>query len=125
MSRPCPFCALETQTVFWSDDYAAVVPDTYPVSPGHLLVVTRRHVGSFFETGETERTSLLAGLDAAKEVVEQGHSPDAYNIGLNNGPLAGQSIPHLHVHLIPRYEGDKADPRGGVRWTLPEAAKYW
>ncbi|MEF8793138.1 HIT family protein [Thiohalorhabdus sp.] len=125
MSQRCPFCELGTQRVLWSDDQAAVVPDTYPVSPGHMLVITKRHVGSFFETSEAERASIAEGLDAAKDLLERDFSPDAFNIGLNNGQAAGQSVPHLHVHLIPRYEGDKEDPRGGVRWILPESAQYW
>jgi len=67
----------------------------------------------------------MALLDAAKEGVDAEFNPNGYNIGINDGPAAGQTVPHLHVHLIPRYTGDSSDPRGGIRWVLPESAKYW
>ena len=95
------------------------------MAPGHALILPRRHVGSFFETPAAERASLLQLLDQAKAIIDAGFGPDAYNIGINNGPAAGQTVAHLHIHLIPRHAGDSADPRGGVRWVLPEKAKYW
>ena len=101
------------------------VRDAYPISLGHTLIIPRRHVGSFFEISAGERTYLLALLDKAKAVVEQEFKPDGFNIGINDGPAAGQTVPHLHIHLIPRYKGDSADPRGGVRWIIPEMADYW
>jgi diadenosine tetraphosphate (Ap4A) HIT family hydrolase len=99
--------------------------DGYPVSPGHSLIVPKRHTGSFFTLSEQERLALLALLDQAKVVAEAELRPDGYNIGINDGPAAGQTVPHLHIHLIPRFEGDQADPRGGVRWVIPEKADYW
>ena len=101
------------------------VRDAYPISLGHTLIIPRRHVGSFFEISAVERTYLLALLDNAKAVVEQEFKPDGFNIGINDGPAAGQTVPHLHIHLIPRYNGDSADPRGGVRWIIPAKADYW
>ena len=68
---------------------------------------------------------MLELLDATKLIIDGLHKPDGYNIGINNGAAAGQTVMHLHVHLIPRYEGDRADPRGGVRWIIPEKAAYW
>jgi len=102
-----------------------VVRDAYPISPGHTLIIPKRHVGSLFEISAGERTCLLALLDKAKAVVEQEFNPDGFNIGINDGPAAGQTVPHLHIHLIPRYNGDSTDPRGGVRWIIPSKADYW
>ena len=69
--------------------------------------------------------AMLELLDAAKVIIDHLHGPDGYNIGINNGVAAGQTVMHLHIHLIPRYAGDRADPRGGVRWIIPEKAAYW
>ncbi|KPV41530.1 HIT family hydrolase [Thiohalorhabdus denitrificans] len=125
MSGNCPFCELAEDRVLWSDDEVRVVADGFPVTPGHMLVITRRHVGSYFQTTDTERASIAEALDAAKRLVEQDFLPDGFNIGINDGPAAGQTVPHLHVHLMPRYAGDAEDPRGGVRWVRSETARYW
>jgi diadenosine tetraphosphate (Ap4A) HIT family hydrolase len=82
-------------------------------------------VESFFDTTTDERLALLALLDQAKKTVQQGNAPDGFNIGVNVGAAAGQTVPHLHIHLIPRYLGDQEDPRGGVRKIFPEKAEYW
>jgi diadenosine tetraphosphate (Ap4A) HIT family hydrolase len=92
--------------------------------PCHSLAIPKRHVGSFFEATASERTALLALLDKAKGLVEQDHTPAGYNIGINDGAAAGQTVPHLHIHLIPRYTGDQDDPRGRVRWVIPDKADY-
>jgi diadenosine tetraphosphate (Ap4A) HIT family hydrolase len=102
-----------------------VVRDGFPISTGHTLLIPKRHIGSFFELTADERHSLLVLLDTAKEVLDAELRPDGFNIGINDGPAAGQTVPHLHIHLIPRYQGDLADPRGGVRWIIPEKADYW
>jgi len=102
-----------------------VVLDGYPVSRGHTLIIPKRHVGSFFELETKEREDILSMLDEAKTRLDASYAPDGYNIGINDGPAAGQTVPHLHIHLIPRYEGDQGDPRGGVRWIFPEKADYW
>ena len=99
--------------------------DGFPVSKGHTLVIPKRHVGSFFETTDEERADLLVLLNKAKVVIQEEFNPDGYNIGINDGPAAGQTVLHLHMHLIPRYKGDRNDPRGGVRWIIPEKADYW
>jgi len=95
------------------------------VSPGHTLIIPRRHIASFFEVTEEEQTDLMALLLQARVDLDQALRPAGYNVGINDGPAAGQTVPHLHIHLIPRYEGDRLDPRGGVRWVLPEKADYW
>jgi diadenosine tetraphosphate (Ap4A) HIT family hydrolase len=85
----------------------------------------KRHIGSWFEISKEEQTGLLELLDRARTTLQIEFNPDGYNIGINDGPAAGQTVPHLHMHLIPRYKSDQRDPRGGVRWIIPEKAKYW
>lgn len=90
-----------------------------------MLIIPKRHVASYFECSEEERAALMNALDAVKRDLDHSLKPHGYNIGINDGPAAGQTIPHLHIHLIPRYIGDQTDPRGGVRWIFPEKARYW
>lgn len=125
MENTCPFCALPPDRILLANEDAMVIRDGFPVSPGHTLIIPRRHVGSFFEATALEQAALLALLDSAKRQLDGEFAPAGYNIGINDGPAAGQTVPHLHVHLIPRYPGDCADPRGGVRWVIPEKADYW
>lgn len=122
---PCPFCTLPASRIVAENDLAVVVRDAFPVSPGHTLIIPRRHVRSFFDLTSDERTAMLSLLDSAKSALESEIHPDGYNVGINDGPAAGQMVAHVHLHLIPRYSGDVLDPRGGVRWVLPEKAKYW
>lgn len=124
-SSQCIFCILPASRIVEANEHAVLTLDGYPVSPGHSLVIPRRHVSSFFETTGAERAAILALIDRAKSLIEQMHKPDAYNIGINDGAAAGQTVPHLHIHVIPRYAGDRVDPRGGVRWVIPEKADYW
>jgi len=107
------------------DGFALAFRDAYPVSPGHTLVIPVRHVASFFDITSDERTAMFALLEAAKQQLHAEFSPAGYNIGINDGAAAGQTVGHLHIHLIPRYPGDQPDPRGGVRWVIPEKADYW
>ena len=125
MATPCPFCSLPPERVLASNAFAFVIRDGYPVSPGHTLIIPRRHVGSFFEISEEERAAMLALLDGQKRALDAEYSPAGYNVGINDGAAAGQTVPHLHIHLIPRFAGDLPDPRGGVRWVMPHKAKYW
>ena len=124
-TNPCPFCQLPTERVAGGNALGLIVRDAYPVSPGHTLIIPRRHVGSFFDLTPDERTGLLTLLDQARAELARSHQPEGYNIGINDGPAAGQTVPHLHIHLIPRYTGDAPDPRGGVRWVIPGKARYW
>ena len=121
----CPFCALPAERILLLADEALVIRDAFPVSPGHTLVVPRRHIGSFFELTDAERACMVELLAKAKAELDLSFQPDGFNIGINDGAAAGQTVPHLHLHLIPRYRGDAPDPRGGVRWVLPAKAKYW
>jgi diadenosine tetraphosphate (Ap4A) HIT family hydrolase len=125
LSTPCPFCCLAVDRLVLESQGAVVIRDGFPVSVGHTLIIPRRHVASFFEITETERADLLSLLAAARDELERQFHPAGYNVGINDGAAAGQTVPHLHIHLIPRYAGDAADPRGGVRWVLPEKAAYW
>ncbi len=121
----CPFCTLPASRIVKENDWAVLVHDAYPVSPGHSLVIPKRHIRSWFEATEEERTAMLALIDEAKVMVDAELAPNSYNIGINDGPAAGQTVPHLHMHLIPRFQGDVPDPRGGVRWVIADKAKYW
>lgn len=121
----CVFCQLPRERIVEENEYAMLISDGFPVSPGHSLVIPKRHVASFFEVTTDERLAMLALLDAAHARLTDGYQPDGFNLGINDGPAAGQTVPHLHIHLIPRFRGDQADPRGGVRWVIPEKADYW
>lgn len=99
--------------------------DSYPLNPGHVLLVPHRHVASWFEATAVERAEMLRLADNARRIVIAEHSPDGFNLGINDGAAAGQTVPHLHLHLIPRYRGDMPDARGGVRWIIPSRAAYW
>ena len=121
----CPFCTLPQDRIVLQSDLALVIRDGFPISQGHTLIIPKRHVGSFFESTDLERDSLLRLIDQAKTALDKEFHPAGYNIGINDGATAGQTVPHLHLHLIPRYLGDSPDPRGGVRWIFPDKAKYW
>ena len=125
MSLSCPFCSLPASRVIGENEHALWMRDAYPVSPGHSLVVPKRHIASFFEATLPEREAILALVDEARACAEAELRPDGYNIGINDGAAAGQTVAHLHVHLIPRYAGDVPDPRGGLRWVIPGKADYW
>jgi diadenosine tetraphosphate (Ap4A) HIT family hydrolase len=100
------------------------VRDGHPVAPGHTLIIPKRHFASFFDATEEELSALLGALRSAKDRLDRDHSPDGYNVGINQGLAAGQTVMHLHIHLIPRYQGDVADPRGGVRHLIPGKGNY-
>ena len=126
MDTKCIFCEMSSsKAVLASNSYAFFVKDQFPISQGHSLIILKRHISSFFDLTEQEIQGLMSLLNVAKGLLEEEYSIDSYNIGINDGPAAGQTIPHLHIHLIPRYDGDVEDPRGGLRWLFPEKAKYW
>lgn len=124
MTELFPFCNIEPERVLYEDAHCFVIRDGFPVSYGHTLIITRRHVSSFFDTTPEEKTALLNALGSAQKGMAIEYHPDAWNIGINDGPAAGQTVPHLHIHLIPRYDGDVPDPRGGVRRVIPDQAHY-
>jgi len=111
--------------VLASNDLAFAIRDSYPVSPGHTLVVPHRLIASWFDATMEERQALLDLVEEIKRQLDAGPSPPhGYNIGINVGEAAGQTVGHLHVHLIPRYRGDVLDPRGGIRHVIPGKGNY-
>ena len=121
----CPFCNLDNSRILKTNTHAIAIYDGYPVSPGHCLIIPKRHIASFFEVTKEEQTAILDLLAELRESLKKQHNPDGFNVGINDGTAAGQTVMHLHIHLIPRYAGDMPDPRGGVRWIFPDKAAYW
>ena len=120
----CPFCSLSADRIIHEEGSVVVIDDAYPVNPGHTLIIPKRHTPDWWQTTEQERLDVLKAIDKAKTIIESRYSPTGYNIGINNGADAGQTIFHLHVHLIPRYRDDVDQPEGGVRHVIPAKAKY-
>jgi len=122
----CVFChRLTDGDLLAENTLAAAFADAFPLSSGHCLVVPRRHEPDFFALTTEEQTAILALLGPLRSRIERENLPEGYNVGVNIGAAAGQTIAHAHVHLVPRYRGDVADPRGGVRWIIPAKAAYW
>lgn len=115
-TEDCELCRPEN--VLLEGSLAYVRYDNNSLSPGHVLVVPRRHVASYFDMTVQEKAEMQSLLDRAQTRIAADHSPDGYNIGVNVGKAGGQNRMHVHMHLIPRYNGDVADPSGGVRCVL-------
>ena len=118
----CPFCTSDESVL--SNDLAYAHYDKYPVNDGHLLIIPFRHVSNYFDLSNKEREAIFSLIDEAKILLDKKHKPDGYNIGINVGESAGQTVWHVHVHIIPRYKDDMNDPRGGVRGVIPEKQNY-
>ena len=121
----CPFCTTAPEKIVAQNAHTFTVRDTLPVSPGHTLILPKRHIASIFEATKEEVAALWAAVQQAKSELLKEFAPDGFNIGINDGLASGQTILHLHIHIIPRYKGDMPDPRGGIRWIFPDKAKYW
>ncbi|MCY1070970.1 DEAD/DEAH box helicase family protein [Nannocystis sp. RBIL2] len=121
---PCPFCAIPDSQIVWSDELVIAVRDLHPVSRGHTLVIPRRHVATWFDASAAEREAIWRAVDAIKHMLDASDTPAGYNVGFNAGAAAGQTVMHLHVHVIPRYVGDMDDPRGGIRHVIPSRGNY-
>lgn len=121
--KDCPFCARVADS--GSSAPAVAFPDAYPVSHGHTLVVPRRHEPDLFALTHTELAAVWEAVGVTQMKLLAAHSPDGFNVGVNVGAAAGQTVGHAHVHVIPRYVDDVADPRGGIRWVIPGRAPYW
>lgn len=119
----CIFCDMKDNYIL-ENNLAYAIYDKYPVGTGHMLIIPKRHVKDFFDITKEEREAIFELVDKAKELLDEEYLPDAYNVGINCGEEAGQTVMHMHVHLIPRYEGDTHDPRGGVRGVIPKKMKY-
>jgi diadenosine tetraphosphate (Ap4A) HIT family hydrolase len=124
-SSPCPFCGLPADSIIEQNEYALAFRDRYPIAEGHTLVTPRRHVTSLFDLTQEELSSVWSLVAQVRESLIAQLTPDAFTIGVNDGVAAGQTIMHAHVHVIPRRTGDVPDPRGGIRWVIPEHAAYW
>ena len=122
-NNPCLFCK-DAKGVSLDHELAYSARDSYAVSPGHTLVIPKRHVASFFDLTPEEVQACMELITEERKLLDEEFSPDGYNIGVNIGPAAGQSIRHVHIHLIPRYQGDVENPQGGVRHVIPNKGHY-
>ncbi len=122
----CLFCRWknEKEKIILENELAFARYDEFAVSKGHILIMTKRHTKDFFSTTQEEKNAIFELLDKAKEIIDEKYNPDGYNIGMNCGVSAGQSVMHIHVHLIPRYNGDVENPRGGIRGVIPNKQNY-
>ena len=120
----CPFCNPDPSRVFYEGELVIGLWDSFPVAPGHVLLIPKRHVPTWFDVTSEERLELIAAIDIARDHILARNKPDGFNLGVNIGEAAGQTIFHLHLHLIPRYIGDVADPTGGVRNVIPDKGNY-
>ena len=125
MPTKCPFCEPSTESIWFDDQIGFVLWDAFPVSKGHALVVPKEHVASLCDLPEETQAALWLLVSETRRRLQDEIQPDGFNIGLNDGEAAGQTVMHAHIHVIPRWKGDVADPRGGVRWVIPEKARYW
>lgn len=125
LTMPSVFLERPPSEYVASNELAFAVRDAFPVSPGHTLVVPFREFATWSEASRDEKRAIFDLVDVVKHQLDEEFHPQGYNCGFNDGVAAGQTVMHLHVHVIPRYTGDVPDPRGGVRWVLPEKAAYW
>jgi diadenosine tetraphosphate (Ap4A) HIT family hydrolase len=117
----CPFSNPDNSLDLMDNNHAVAIPDRFPITPGHTLIIPKRHTASFFEATRGERTAKLDLLAEMRQRLLEERNSD----GFNNGATVGQTVMHLHIHLIPRYDGDMSDPLGGVRWIFPDKTAYW
>ena len=120
----CPFCSPADGEKVLASELCFARWDKYPVTEGHLLIIPNRHVPDYFLVTAEEKTALWAMVDEGKRLLDERFKPDGYNVGVNVGTDAGQTVMHCHIHLIPRRSGDSAKPRGGVRGVIPGKADY-
>jgi superfamily II DNA or RNA helicase/diadenosine tetraphosphate (Ap4A) HIT family hydrolase len=120
----CPFCHPERNAIFYEDELTMGLWDAFPVSDGHALIITKRHISSWFDTTDEEKLALNRSTEQAKLIIEKKYTPDGFNIGMNINEQGGQTIFHMHQHIIPRYIGDVPNPRGGVRNVIPGKGNY-
>jgi len=123
-NEDCPFCKISPERIAFSWSHGHAIWDGFPVSPGHLLLVPHRHAATWDDLTAEEKAALTAAIDESMAVIRARHTPNGFNVGFNLGAAAGQTVFHFHLHVIPRYSGDVADPRGGVRHVIPSKANY-
>lgn len=121
----CPFCQIDSDRfIVGESDLSFAIHDKFPVSKGHVLIIPKRHCENFFVLNINEQNDAFGLVNKMKKYLDLEFSPDGYNIGINIGAAAGQTINHVHIHIIPRYNGDMTDPKGGVRGVIPDKQKY-
>ncbi|MDG1097161.1 MAG: HIT family protein [Methylophilaceae bacterium] len=120
----CIFCGLENDNIFLQNELAFARFDKFPVSEGHILIIPFRHVSNYFELSEKEKSACFELVDLVKQQIDILYKPDGYNVGININEVAGQTIWHAHIHLIPRYSNDVPNPKGGVRGVIPNKQSY-
>lgn len=120
----CPFCNVREEEIVLKNKLCFARYDKYPVNKGHLLIVSFRHFDNYFNATKDEKILILDLIDKSKEFLKVNYNPDGYNIGINCGETAGQTVMHFHCHVIPRYRGDIENPRGGVRGVIPHKMNY-
>ena len=120
----CTFCNIDKDRIILENEIAFAVYDVFPVSKGHMLIIPKKHINNYFEADEDTKKQLWKLVDECKEMADKKYAPQGYNIGINCGETAGQTVMHLHIHLIPRYSGDIKNPRGGVRGVIPDKRIY-
>jgi diadenosine tetraphosphate (Ap4A) HIT family hydrolase len=118
------FTEIDPKRILFQNKLFFIVRDGFPVSPGHLLIISNTLRNNFFDLTKEEQGNLSEVIEIAKGIIEKEFQPDGYNIGMNCGAAAGQTIFHFHCHVIPRYAGDMEDPRGGVRNCIPSKGNY-
>jgi diadenosine tetraphosphate (Ap4A) HIT family hydrolase len=122
--KQCPFCGNHREILAENEQCYAIY-DKYPVSGGHTLVITRRHVAGYFDLHDEEKSACWELVDQVKQLLEtKKYNPDGFNIGFNMNEAAGQTVFHTHIHVIPRYKGDVENPRGGIRNVIPGMGDY-
>ena len=117
-------CSIDPDAIVAENDLALAFRDSYPVSTGHTLVITRRHAETWFDATKEEQLALLELVNEVKAKLDDELYPDGYNVGFNAGEAAGQTVMHIHLHVIPRFDGDIKDPRGGIRGAIPHKRIY-
>ena len=124
----CPFCniekAIDESRIIYQDSTWIAILDNYPVSKGHTLLIPKRHCKTYFDLNFIELESVGVTIGVIKRLLDTKYNPDGYNIGINCGEAAGQTVHHCHIHIIPRYNGDCENPTGGVRGVIPEKQHY-
>jgi len=123
-TNECPFCSVEPDLIILQNNLAFAMFDGFPVSQGHSLIIPRRHVADYSDLTANEILAIHQILAEVRSLIQKRFSPDGFNVGVNIGFTAGQTIMHVHVHLIPRYKGDVSDPVGGVRNVIPGKGNY-
>ena len=118
------FTEIPKQAFIYEDDHFFIIRDKFPVSPGHLLIISKIVLEDFFALSPEAKLQLTTVIEKAKDLIELDFNPDGYNIGINCGEAAGQTIFHFHCHVIPRYSGDMNDPRGGIRHCVTGKGYY-